>query len=344
MLPTYLKFSEDPSATLAETLSESLADKVCVLVDENTKAHCLPKLNLDVAIIEIKSGESQKTLKTCEHIWSEMTRLEMTRKSMLINLGGGVIGDMGGFAASTFKRGIRFINIPTTLLSMVDASIGGKLGVDFNGLKNHIGVFNEPAHVIISDVFLDTLDNRQKRSGFAEIIKHALIADPAYWKEVKSLDLLDAKWQHFIRRSVELKGGVVGEDPYEHGKRKILNFGHTLGHAVESHFLSSKQPLFHGEAIAVGMILETEIAFDLGLMSAEEAEEVIATISSFYELPDLPELSFLEKTLQQDKKNQGSDLRFSLIDKIGNCRWDIPVSLAAIDRSLKKFQTFKQTN
>ncbi len=343
MLPTYLTFSENPSDDLKKSINELQPDKVAILVDENTKSHCLPRLNTDFSVIEIKSGESEKTLKTCEHIWSEMTKMEMTRKSLLINLGGGVIGDMGGFAACTFKRGIRFINIPTTLLSMVDASIGGKVGVDFMGLKNHIGIFSDPAKVIVSSLFLDTLEDRQIRSGFAEILKHALIQDADYWQDVKKIDIQNVSWQPFIRRSVELKGEVVKNDPFENGLRKILNFGHTLGHAIESYFLVTDSPLLHGEAIAIGMVLETELARNREILSGEDADEILQVISGFYELRDIPELDKLTSTLHQDKKNQGMNLNFSLIDKIGHCQWDLTVTKPEIERCLLNYQQFRQT-
>ncbi len=340
--PAYLQFSQNPAATVQEILGELAPDKVAILVDENTKKYCLPLLNSDLPIIEIKSGEKNKTLTTCDKIWMEMTELGFSRKSLLINLGGGVIGDMGGFAASTYKRGIRFVNFPTTLLAMVDASIGGKLGIDFHGLKNHIGVFQEPTKVVVSDAFLETLPQSQIRSGFAEILKHALIHDQDYWQTVKQVDLAQTDWSEIIHQSVEIKNKVVLADPKENGLRKILNFGHSLGHAIETHFLDSDNPLLHGEAIAIGMILEGYIAAEKKSLSKEDLSEMIEVISTYFELPTLPSSDELMTHLIQDKKNQGEVLNFSLIDRIGSCKWDVPVTKDEINCALKSYSVLIQ--
>ncbi len=271
-----------------------------------------------------------------------MTDLGFSRKSLLINLGGGVIGDMGGFAASTYKRGIRFVNFPTTLLSMVDASIGGKLGIDFHGLKNHIGVFQEPTKVVVSDGFLETLPEDQIRSGFAEILKHALIHDQNYWQTVKKVNLAQTDWSGIIHQSVEIKNKVVLADPKENGLRKILNFGHSLGHAIETHFLDSGVPLLHGEAIAIGMILEGYISTEKKILSKEDLSEMVEVISSYFELPTLPGSDELLTHLKQDKKNQGEVLNFSLIERIGSCKWDVPVTKAEIECALESYSVLTQ--
>ncbi len=340
--PAYLQFSQNPAATLLDILDEIAPDRIAVLVDENTKKHCLPLLNSDLPIIEIKSGEKNKTLTTCDKIWMEMTDLGFSRKSLLINLGGGVIGDMGGFAASTYKRGIRFVNFPTTLLSMVDASIGGKLGIDFHGLKNHIGVFQEPTKVVVSDGFLETLPEDQIRSGFAEILKHALIHDQNYWQTVKKVNLAQTDWSGIIHQSVEIKNKVVLADPKENGLRKILNFGHSLGHAIETHFLDSGVPLLHGEAIAIGMILEGYISTEKKILSKEDLSGMVEVISSYFELPTLPGSDELLTHLKQDKKNQGEVLNFSLIERIGSCKWDVPVTKAEIECALESYSVLTQ--
>ena len=217
-----------------------------VLVDENTRAFCLPIFeqkisNLAYHIIEIPSGETHKNIATCQFIWSEMVKYGADRKSCLINLGGGVIGDMGGFTASTFYRGMDFIQIPTTLLSQVDASIGGKLGIDFMNLKNAVGLFKNPKQVCISADFLHTLSPREIRSGFAELIKHGLIASKKDWDELKDIKSISevADWEKYIIPSLAIKKAVVQEDPFEMGLRKSLNFGHTIGHAIESHALKN---------------------------------------------------------------------------------------------------------
>ncbi|MGZ4158944.1 MAG: 3-dehydroquinate synthase, partial [Bacteroidia bacterium] len=243
--------------------SKNKYSKIFILVDENTLKFCYPQLVEKIEpfehaeIIEIDSGEESKTIEVCVQIWSALSEYGADRKSLFVNLGGGVIGDMGGFIASTFKRGMDFINIPTTLLSQVDASVGGKVGVDMNHFKNEIGVFNDPSAVFINLNFLNTLDKRQILSGFAEIIKHALIADVNYWAKVRTADFANFdSFDELVKTSVYIKNTIVLEDPKEKGIRKVLNFGHTVGHAVETFFLEqdSKKHLLHGEAIAIGMI------------------------------------------------------------------------------------------
>lgn len=237
-----------------------------------------------------------------------MTRANMDRHGLIINLGGGVIGDMGGFCASTYKRGIDFIQIPTTLLAQVDASVGGKLGIDFHGLKNHIGVFQLPKTVLIDPTFIQTLPDRQKRSGFAEIIKHCLIRDAAKWDTIASLDFDQVDLADLIAHSVEIKKAVVAEDPKEKGLRKILNFGHTLGHAVETYLLGlGKRAVLHGEAIAVGMITEAYLAYQRNLIEAEELEAIEAMLFATYGRIQIKaeEIPAIIQLTAQDKKNKG---------------------------------------
>lgn len=341
VFPEYLHFSDNPAKTLQDLIGAFAPDQFAVLVDELTAQHCLPLLQTDAPVIRIKSGEEEKTIATCEYIWSEMTRLGFSRKSMLINLGGGVIGDMGGFAAATYKRGIRFINFPTTLLSMVDASIGGKLGIDFHGLKNHIGVFQEPDAVVVCSAFLQTLPKRQIRSGFAEVLKHGLIKNKAYWYRVKIIDLENQIWDDIIAESIKFKHEVVSADPQESGLRKILNFGHTLGHAIESHFLETNEPLLHGEAIAIGMVLEAHLAWQKRLLSIDECEEIVAVMRSYYGLPPLPDVRELEMHLLQDKKNSEGRLKFALLNTIGNCHYDVVVDLEEIRRAVVYYHAIR---
>lgn len=336
-LPDYLTISSAIKADLKSSISEINPDKIAVLVDENTRHYCLPKLDetWDL-IIEIKSGEKEKTLATCEKIWSELTNEGFTRKSLLVNLGGGVIGDMGGFAASTFKRGVSFINIPTTLLSQVDASIGGKLGVDFNGLKNHIGLFNEPDKVLIFPDFLKTLSEREIKSGFAEIIKHALIYDKEQWDYLVNQPFETMNWNEIIPKSIAIKNEIVSQDPREDGLRKVLNYGHTIGHAIETHFLATSSPLLHGEAVALGMILENELAVASNILDVESAKEIEKYLERIYSFPkELPSLASLEDLLMQDKKNDNEGIRFSLIDSIGSCTFDMLIRPEILKRILK---------
>ncbi|CAN0054518.1 unnamed protein product, partial [Chrysoparadoxa australica] len=267
---TDILFIDSPQEALSNIINQLTPDKVAILVDEHTSEHCLPLIEKGKhLVIETQSGEINKNLHTCEFIWRQLTEAGFSRRSLLVNLGGGVIGDMGGFAASTYKRGIRFINFPTTLLAMVDANVGGKLGIDFMGFKNHIGLFNDPEKIMVFEAFLKTLPRRELRSGYAEVIKHGLIMDQSYWETIKTANFPSLDWKKVIQRSIEIKSAVVLEDPKENGLRKILNFGHTLGHAVETWYLNHEKSLLHGEAIAVGMILEAHISMQKGLLNEE---------------------------------------------------------------------------
>ncbi len=343
MLPEEIEISQNIPVNIQSFLNSSDYDKVAVLVDENTRFHCLPLVHKAIKpsdIIEIKSGEEQKTLDTCIQIWKELTDNHFERKSLLVNLGGGVIGDMGGFCAATYKRGIDFINIPTTLLSQVDASVGGKLGIDFLGFKNHIGVFEKPEKVFIDTEFLNTLPERELRSGFAEVIKHCLIADANYWEKISSLDFKDQNWADIVEHSVEVKNSVVEEDPFEKGLRKILNFGHTIGHAIESYFLHKEEKrLLHGEAIAAGMICETYLSekyCNLPRTSGKRIEDYLLktfgrVLISNNEIEDITLLCL------QDKKNEKGVINFSLLKEIGRSVFNVGVEQNEIRNVLQLY-------
>ena len=316
--------------SLPALLAEISFSKLAVLVDENTLRHCYPKIKSHLTehlLIEIQSGEVNKNLDTCQHIWGELTDAAFDRKALLINLGGGVIGDMGGFCAVTYKRGIRFVNIPTTLLAAVDANVGGKLGIDFRGLKNHLGFFQDPEAVLIDDNFLSTLSERELRSGFAEVLKHGLIADSDYFAQVGKQGLNQPNWNAVIAHSVEIKTAVVNADWKEQGLRKILNFGHTIGHAIESHYLDSANHLLHGEAIAIGMICETYLSKKLLGLHEDQLEQVIQTLLGIYPEIELYKADFVEiiQRMYQDKKNVNNILSHSLISAIGEATFDIAV-------------------
>ncbi len=262
--------------SIEQLLPEYLEGKdysaVAVITDKNTRKDCYPRVKELLPrhlLITVQEGEGNKNLDTCTIIWNKLTEAEFDRHALVINLGGGVIGDMGGFCASTYKRGIDFIQVPTTLLAQVDASVGGKLGIDFQGFKNHIGVFTQPRAVLIDSAFLATLPERELRSGFAEVIKHCLIRDRQMWNKIRKTELDDMPMKELISHSVETKKAVVNEDPTEKGLRKILNFGHTIGHAVETFHLE-KNRLLHGEAIAIGIICESYIAYSKGMITESE--------------------------------------------------------------------------
>jgi len=303
--------------------------KAVILVDENTRRHCLPLIeNNNLEVIEIPSGETHKTLRTCEDIWMKMTELGLDRSALMLNLGGGVIGDMGGFCASTYKRGIRFVNIPTTLLAQVDASVGGKLGVDFHGLKNHIGVFNNPETVIIAPEFLKTLRFEEIRSGFAEILKHGLINDSAHFYEAVKNGPNTEVWEELILRSVQIKEQIVRRDPKESGERKLLNFGHTIGHAIETFYLGTKEQLLHGEAVAIGMFCESYLSNVKSTLKEDELSEILKTLHRFYDRSSMVKTIDADcvKLMIQDKKNKDNRILATLLTGIGSAQWDVELS------------------
>lgn len=319
--PIYI--GSDALTELRKLLEEGEFSQLIVLADAHTRIHCYPiLLNYlpDHHLIEVQAGEKHKNLTTCSEIWEQMTQLQVDRKALVINLGGGVIGDMGGFVAGTYKRGIDFVQIPTTLLSQVDASVGGKLGIDFQGFKNHIGLFREPRGVFIDPDFLNTLSDRELRSGFAEVIKHHLIGDAEAWqklktqREIRTLDLAA-----LIQHSVALKGNIVKADPFERGLRKALNFGHTIGHAIESFRLDTAAHLLHGEAIAAGMICESHLSFQRGLLSQQACDEVSRYILDIYDHTpvDLADELEIFARMKNDKKNQDGKILCSLLKGIG---------------------------
>jgi 3-dehydroquinate synthase len=300
--------------------------------------------NKTIEIIEIESGETEKNITTCVEIWSILTELGGDRKSLIINVGGGVITDIGGFVASTFKRGIDFMHIPTTLLAMVDASVGGKNGVDLGSLKNQIGVINVPKLVIIDTDYLSTLPQNEMRSGLAEMLKHGLIADADYWTKFKELNVIDfADFDELIYRSIEIKNEIVMQDPTENGIRKALNFGHTLGHAIESYFLENenKKTLLHGESIAAGMILESYISWQKKLLSAAEYIEIKNTINAVFETIVFEEndLKPILELLIHDKKNEYGKIQFTLLDGIGSIKINQEIENELIIKSFADYKS-----
>lgn len=318
---------------------------VAVIADNHTYRFCYPDIKALLpkhTLVRIKAGEEQKHMATCELIWDALTRANFDRHALVLNLGGGVIGDMGGFCAATYKRGISFVQLPTTLLAQVDASVGGKLGIDFRGFKNHIGVFQLPDTVLIDPVFLQTLPERELRSGFAEVIKHCLIADAGMWDVIRRRDLDEQDWPALVAHSVAVKQRVVAQDPTEKGLRKILNFGHTLGHAVETYFLTgtqstvSRKRLLHGEAIAVGMVAEAFIACQKNMIDElllTEIEEYVFSVYGKVRLTEADMTQILTLTLQ-DKKNRGNQVRMALLDGPGSCAFDVYVTASEMRQGL----------
>jgi len=344
-------FAEDGYTRLNSYLQENKPSKIFILVDSNTHEHCLSKFlqnlqtGMETEVIEIEAGEEFKNLQTCEGVWNALSELGADRKSMLINLGGGVVTDLGGFVASTFKRGIKFINIPTSLLAMVDASVGGKTGVDLGNLKNQIGVINQPELVLIDSSYLTTLSQREMRSGLAEILKHGLIADEKYWQKISDLSELKlSDLEEIIKESVKIKGYIVEKDPFENNIRKTLNFGHTLGHAIESYCLTSpeKEKMLHGEAIAAGMILETFLSSELKNFPKEKLNQVKEVITNMYGTEEFSDkdIQKIKALMKFDKKNEHGNINFVLLENIGMPVFDITVT----DDLIKKAFNFYSNN
>ena len=319
--------------------------KKIILTDETVGDHWLAHLVTNfpelakAEIIQIPAGEEFKNIDVCKQIWEALSEYEISRNDLIINLGGGVITDLGGFVASLFKRGLQFINIPTTLLSQVDASVGGKTGVDLGPYKNQIGVFADACHVFIDPQFLSTLPNEQKISGFAEMLKHGLIADAAYWAELKDLDIL--KSQNILNQvyhSVELKKKVVEADPTEKGQRKILNFGHTIGHGIEGHLLQSEKPTFHGYGVAWGMQAEAFISCKKELITELAYLEIKKVIQKYFPKCGITDKDFkaVIKLMYNDKKNTSEGIQFTLLAGIGKAIYNQEVSDAQILASLRE--------
>ncbi len=309
---------------------------IFILVDTNTHNNCLNiflhQLETDVTIevIEMEAGEEHKNIETCSGIWETLSELGADRKSLVLNLGGGVVTDLGGFVASTFKRGISYINIPTSLLAMVDASVGGKCGVDLGNLKNQIGVINQPEMVLIDSNYLTTLPANEMRSGLAEILKHGLIANEKYWEKATNLKALTLEdLDSLITESIEIKSSIVKKDPTEKNIRKTLNYGHTLGHAIESYFLTNpnKPTLLHGEAIAAGMIMATYLSYIISNFPEQKLKNITKSINELFPKIDLLEEDYEEilDLLKFDKKNSHGNINFVLLKDIGKAELDVIV-------------------
>jgi 3-dehydroquinate synthase len=291
----------------------------------------------DAEIIQIPAGEENKTLEVCHQIWEAFSDYQISRNDLIINFGGGVITDLGGFVASLFKRGLPFINVPTTLLSQVDASVGGKTGVDLGPFKNQIGVFADADHVFIDDSFLTTLPSEELFSGYAEMLKHGLISDKSYWSSLKSFDPINnTERLKTIHTSVCIKKNIVEQDHKESGLRKILNYGHTIGHGIEGYLLKSGQPTYHGYAVAWGIIAESYICHKLDLISSEELNEIVSTVYLKYPHLDSSSIDIEEvlELMKNDKKNKEGNIQFSLIEGIGKGLFDIAVDEKLIRESI----------
>lgn len=313
-------------------LCQESVDKIFILTDETTHRLCRPLLKqwdrLDAATdIVIPPTDVNKNIETTTTVWSALADGGASRHSLMVCLGGGMVTDLGGFAASTFKRGLRFINIPTTLLAMVDAAVGGKTGVNFNALKNEIGVFNEAAIVVIDTDFLRTLDKRNMLSGYAEMLKHALLHDEAMWVEHLKMDFNDinyAQLQKLVEQSIEVKRHIVTIDPHEKGLRKALNLGHTVGHALESFAMETGRPVLHGYAVAWGLVGELYLSAVLQHFPQDKMRQTVRFIRENYEAINFTcnDYDRLFELMKHDKKNVGGEINFTLLSDVGEIRLD----------------------
>lgn len=322
-----VSLTSDISDDLQALTKDTASDKIFILLDENTKIHCWNHVKSfrnipENQIFVIRSGEENKNLNQVQDVWNFLGEQKADRKSILINIGGGMLTDLGGFAAATFKRGINFINVPTTLLAMVDASVGGKTGINFRGLKNEVGVVKLALHVFLHIPFLRTIDDQNYKSGFAEMLKAGLIADKELWTQLKSFDLgrkSEDDLAIMLWMSVKIKKRIIDEDPNEFGVRKALNFGHTIGHALESHCLNEKKQILHGYAVAFGMVIEASMSSDFSSLSEAEVEDIQNTVDRIYgKAPlEMKEREKLIAYMRFDKKNEHNQINFTLLEKIG---------------------------
>lgn len=343
-----ITFTQDASTELRRILQQTDYDHLFVLTDDTTRSLCLPKISsiinnnnaaatgsntaatgsntattdANAAVITIPHGDTHKNVESLAHVWEQMGQQKGSRRSLLVNLGGGMVTDLGGFAASTFKRGIPFINVPTTLLAMVDASVGGKTGINFHGLKNEVGVFRNALHVIIDTTFLNTLDEANILSGYAEMIKHGLISNTPDWAELMNFEPTEGDHKALsalLEKNIQVKERIVMEDPLEQGIRKALNVGHTAGHALESYAMETGHPVLHGYAVAWGMICELYLSATKMGFPKDKMRQTISYIRQHYGLmpitcDDYPRLYEL---MTHDKKNTRGFVNFTLLSDVG---------------------------
>ena len=331
---------------LVNAISECEHDRIFVLTDETTQQLCWPKIKNFKALknstpIIIKATDTHKNLDTLSQVWQALSNGGATRHSLMINLGGGMVTDLGGFAASTFKRGIDFINIPTTLLAMVDASVGGKTGINFGGLKNEIGVFSDSRFVIINTQFLDTLDHDNICSGYAEMLKHGLISDERTWAELVTFDLDTpdlSQLQRMVAESIKVKERIVEADPHEHGIRKALNLGHTMGHAFESFAMRRGTPILHGYAVAYGLISELYMSARKTAFPTDRIHQTVRFIRENYGTLNITcdDYPTLIELMHHDKKNTSGIINFTLLGNVG----DIRINQTANEEEIKEALDF----
>ncbi len=341
---TKLRYHIDRAPSLFDPIRDRAEEgAVFCLMDEHVRQHAYPILEAQVGRdrlhpLTIPAGEAHKTIPTCQDIWKGLLDGGAERNSLLLALGGGVVTDIGGFVAATYARGIPSVLVPTTLLGMVDAAIGGKNGVDLEGFKNMVGTVRQPETVLVHPPFLKTLTHRQKRAGFAEMLKHALLDGPELWERTKHTDFEDVEGvASLLQDSIEVKRRIVEADPYEERGRELLNFGHTIGHALETLSMKDEAPLLHGEAVALGMIVEGMISQELLGFSQGEQDDLINTVKAHFPLPPLPAPEHILHTMKKDKKRRQGRTRMVLLERIGKAEIGRTVDEAVIERALRAY-------
>jgi 3-dehydroquinate synthase len=341
-----IELGSDALSQLHQFLKHEAYSSYFIICDENTLTYCLPtllsscKILKDAEVIEVESGEASKDIEIASHIWQTLIELKADKQSLIINLGGGVISDLGGFVASIYKRCIDFINIPTSLLAMADASVGGKTGIDFGTIKNVIGTITQPKGVFINFDFLSTLPERHIHNGLAEVYKMALISDAKFWKKLSGKS--NAKeLENWITKSVILKNTIVKKDPLEKNIRKALNFGHTIGHAIESVLLGTKHELLHGEAIVIGMVAEAWLSYQKKLITKTELHEIVEVLKCKFNCTKLNASDFeaMITMAEQDKKNAKNEIRCVLLNGVGDYKIDVAITSSQIKKALEFYNS-----
>ncbi len=331
---------------LGEYIRISDFSRIVVITDSNVERHYLPRvrgaLQQDLCTIVLKPGEHTKNIHTVIHIWEQMAAYACDRKSVVINLGGGVIGDMGGFAASTYMRGVPFVQVPTSLLAQVDESVGGKVGVNFQHMKSGVGAFAQPHAVIIDTNTLHTLPDREFYSGFGEIIKHGVVWDESYYQLLQHKDPRDyssSEMTDIITQSCAIKAAIVTQDITEQmGIRKIVNFGHTIGHAIEVLSFDTSHPLLHGEAVSIGMVAEAELSRLCGYITQADVDTLVATLEKAH-LPVGAEgysVKAIEELIKKDKKNAFGQIKWTLLEQVGKAIYDVKADGELVRKAIEK--------
>lgn len=344
-------FEQNGFNQLKQYIRQNRFTQLVVLADHNTYTYCydyaVSSLELETppVVFTFPPGEKNKNLLTCEEAWNFLLQHQIDKQALVINLGGGTVTDLGGFVAATYQRGIPYVHIPTSLLAMVDASVGGKTGIDFQGIKNQIGVVSPPQMVVIDTYFLKTLAPAELHSGIAEVLKHGLIASETYWNEVTSQNLdSTTNWLPIVYQSVEIKNKIVSQDPFENSIRKYLNYGHTLGHAIEAFSLSQHHnPLTHGHAVAIGMILATYLSVKKFELSESVLNRLVRTYHQYYSPVDISpsDIEEIIEWMKYDKKNRNKQTRFVLLKAVGQPVLDCEIEVSLLQQAFAYYAACK---